>query len=152
MNQHWPDPRDPWSGLVAPQDRQQGSHNVGGYQAPPGYQSGAWPAQWQAPHAYAPPGPGYAHPWPGNTDPGPTTGSVVSALVVALITMMVCSGTNVIGVVLSCIALGKREENPGEAAKLTRYAWVSNWIHLALIAILGTLFVAMLVTASGVEP
>lgn len=152
MSHHWPDPQDSWGTPAKPQDWQQSSHNMGGYQAPPGYQSGGWPTQWQASPAYGPPGPGYAYPHPSPTGPGPTTGNVVSALVVGAITMMTCYGTNLISVVLACIALGKREENPDEAAKLTRYAWVSNWIHLTLLGLIIAAVVTLVIVAESTHP
>ncbi|MBB4934101.1 hypothetical protein F4561_004921 [Lipingzhangella halophila] len=151
MSQQWPDPRGFWQDQPGAHEWQQGGHHGGGgyqippgdYQVPPGdYQSGAWQSQWQTHGAY-----GYAYPRPGYADPGPMTGSVVAALVVAAITMFLCGGTNIVGLLLACIALGKRDDNPVEAAKLTRYAWISNWIHIGILALIVVFFIVMIVLA-----
>ncbi|CAM3750464.1 hypothetical protein [Nocardiopsis rhodophaea] len=133
-------------------DPQQGYGNgpAGGYGPPPG---GPADAAWGQGHPQTPYGapsypPGYPWPSPGPGTAGepPSTGGLIGAMVVAVITMLICQGTNVIGVIMVALALGKRTTSPDEARKFTKYAWISNGIHLGLILIGAAFFASAIAT------
>ncbi|ASU82248.1 hypothetical protein CDO52_05115 [Nocardiopsis gilva YIM 90087] len=139
MSAQWPDP-------------QQGYWNdpAGGYEPTPGGQpDAAWGQGYpQAAYGAPPYPPGYPQPYPGagTVEEPPSTGGLIGAMVVAVITMLICQGTNIIGVILVALALGKRTTNPYEARKFGKYAWISNWIHLGLILLGVALFAAAIAT------
>ncbi|QVQ54982.1 hypothetical protein J4H86_17440 [Spiractinospora alimapuensis] len=55
-----------------------------------------------------------------------------------------CCATNLVAVVFAAIALSKDNE-PNEMARFTRYAWISNGIHLGLVALFVLFMVVMII-------
>ncbi|WP_017592021.1 hypothetical protein [Nocardiopsis potens] len=129
------------------------SQRPGGYDPPPGYQTGA---QQSFPH-----GPGYGpQPPPYPPRPYPVTdpeieagqGSAVGALVVSLITMLLCSMlTNAIGMVFAVIAMSEKHDVE-RFRRFTRYAWISNWIHIGLVGLGIVAFVAFFAVMIATAP
>ncbi len=143
MSQHWPDPHGYWGDSAGQQHQRQSGYDQGGYQAPPGYQSGAWPTHGNAYHGsygYT----GYTGPPPPGTSSNQHSASTILALVTAIGTVLFCGYTNIIGVILAAVALGKNND-PAEAARMTRFAWISNWIHIGLLVVLVLVMVAYFV-------
>lgn len=122
----------------------------GGYGPPP---PGAAP---YGPPPPPPPGPGYGPPHPMGPGPyprpplppeqQPPSGGTITALVVSILLVPLCMGniTPIIGTVLAGIALSERSRDPQRHNQLRRYAWISNCIHLALVAVLAA-FIATLI-------
>ncbi|MBB6173797.1 hypothetical protein HNR23_003857 [Nocardiopsis mwathae] len=139
MSAQWPDP-------------QQGHWNrpTGGYEPQAGGQPGTGWGQ-ASPHpAYPPPYmPGYPAPYPGGgpVEEPPSTGGLVGAMIVAVVTAMLCSGTNLVGIVLGAIALAKRTSEPAEARKLTKYTWICNWIHIGILLLVIGFFAVVIAFA-----
>ncbi|MFE3459991.1 hypothetical protein ACFXKD_20795 [Nocardiopsis aegyptia] len=97
-----------------------GDHATGGYAAHGPY--GAYGGGYPPPHEpYRP------------TGEMPSQGSMIGALVMAIILMVTCCGTvSVVGIVFAAMALGEKYD-ADVAAKYTRYAWTSNWISLGIV-------------------
>lgn len=138
MSNQWPGPGDYWG-------QQPGN---GGYGPPPGdpwgggQPSGPYGAA-QGPYGgYPPPGGGY--PQPGQSPPA--KGSAIAALIVAILTVVLCCATNIIGIVFAAIAIGN-DRSHEDIEKFTRYAWIANIVHVSLV-VLGFLFIVVL-GASG---
>lgn len=128
MSYQYPDPGGYWD-----------DSRSGGWQATPntgGYQGsyGGYGAQ-----------PPYSDPYAAPPDKT----STIWALVVAIVsTVLCCAYTNIIGIVFAALALGK-EDTPTEMDRFTRYAWISNGIHLGL-AVLGIIaYILIIVFAAS---
>ncbi|MFC7326458.1 hypothetical protein [Marinactinospora rubrisoli] len=117
MSNHWPGPSDYWSGS----GRQPDGH--------PGYGN-----EWQHP-------PGGYPPVPPPYGPPPSRGSTITAMVVAIITTVACCTTNILGIIFAAMALGERD--PERAEQLTRWAWTSNIVHVALLVLLISALIVM---------
>ncbi|WP_053616659.1 hypothetical protein [Nocardiopsis sp. NRRL B-16309] len=116
--------------------------STGGYAAPGSY--GAYGG------AY---GGGYGGGYPPPHDPYqptgelPSQGSMIGALVMAILLMVTCCGlVSVVGVVFSALALGEKYDAE-RAAKYTRYAWISNWINLGIVLFAIVAYVLIVVFA-----
>ncbi|MFW5416033.1 hypothetical protein J0910_05355 [Nocardiopsis sp. CNT-189] len=116
------------------------SQRPGGYDPPPGYQTGAQrpfppPGTGHGPQQQPPP---YAHhPYPPATHPEIEAGQgrAIGALVTALITMLLCSMlTNAVGMVFAVIAMSEKHDVE-RFRRFTKYAWISNWIHIGLVGL-----------------
>ncbi|WP_161628665.1 hypothetical protein [Nocardiopsis salina] len=77
----------------------------------------------------------------------PPSGSTITALVVSILLVPLCLGniTPIIGTVLAGIALSERSRDPQRHNQLRRYAWISNSIHLALVALVATLIATAII-------
>ncbi|PSK99667.1 hypothetical protein CLV63_103394 [Murinocardiopsis flavida] len=130
MSNQWPG--DYWG--------QQPGH--GGYGPPPpgdpwtgGQPSGPYGSA-QGPYGgYPPPGGGYPPPGGGGYPQSPPAkGSAIAALIVAILTVVLCCATNIIGIVFAAIAIGN-DRSPEEMEKFTRYAWIANIVHVVLVVV-----------------
>lgn len=108
--------------------------STGGYAAPGSY--GAYGGGYPPPHdPYQP------------TGEMPTQGSMIGALVMAIILMVTCCGAvSVVGVIFSALALGEKYDAE-RAARYTRYAWTSNWIILGILLFVIVAYILLMVFA-----
>lgn len=125
MNDNWKTPgygNDSHGGYGGPQQGGYGGpHPGGGYPPPPQDHPGG---PWQAPAPYGHPGEGMP------AEPVNATPALVTGI---LITVLCCSLTNIIAIVLAALAMN--EKDPDRARSYVRGAWISNWIHLGLIVL-----------------
>ncbi|GLU47427.1 hypothetical protein [Nocardiopsis ansamitocini] len=132
MSSQWSGPPDYWGDPRQP--RPPGWD--GGYGQP----SGPW-----QPGYPPPPPPGYGRPpgYPPHPGPPPARGNAILSLIIAIIVTLSCFGfTNIIGIVFAAIALSK-EQDPVEFEKYTRWAWLSNFIHIGILILLLVLFLSL---------
>lgn len=110
-----------------------GHPGQGGYSGAPVHGTGGYAAagQW----AYQPPPP----------PPAENQNSTILALVFGVLGTMMCM-TNLFAVVFAAVALSK-DRNQAEMDRFTRYAWISNWIHIGL-AVCFTLFIITVIVAA----
>ncbi|GAB2508038.1 hypothetical protein [Nocardiopsis aegyptia] len=115
-----------------------GDPSTGGYSAHGPYGPyGAYGGGYPPPYSPYPP-----------TGEMPSQGSMIGALVMAIILMVTCCGTvSVIGIVFAAMALGEKHDAE-VAAKYTRYAWTSNWISLGIILFAAVLIGLAIATSS----
>lgn len=128
MNSQWPGSGDAWGDRTGPQ-----SPNPGGgpYGAPD--------ASWQSSASHVPPQSGQ----PPHSSPPLAKGNAVLALIIAIILTLTCVGvTDVIGIVLAAVALSK-DQDPEEFDRYTRWAWLSNFVHIGFLVLLLVLFLAL---------
>lgn len=144
MSNQYPDPDGYWQNNpgwhAAPPDGPGGNYydahgypGAGGYSGSAGYGGGGYGGQW------GPTPPPYPEPPPDKT-------STIWALVLG-ITGFLCCATNLIAVVFAAVALSKDRE-PGEMARFTRYAWISNAVHLALLVVFALFMVVVIILDS----
>ena len=123
MSDQWPPPQRP-----------------GGYDPPPGYQTGAQrpfpPGPGHGPQQPAPQQPPYVPPYRATSpEIEAGQGSVIGALVVSLVTLILCGLlTNIVGLVFTVIAMSEKYDVE-RFRRFTKYAWVSNWIHIGLVGL-----------------
>ncbi|UOE19290.1 hypothetical protein NI17_021545 [Thermobifida halotolerans] len=131
MNSQWPGSGDSWGDRTGPQPP-----------SPGGGAHGASGVPW---HSFPPPDlPPPAHPGqPPLSGPPLAKGNAVLALIIAIILTLTCVGvTDVIGIALAAVALSK-DQDPEEFDRYTRWAWLSNFIHIGFLVLLLVLFVAL---------
>lgn len=132
MSSQWPGSGDYWGDPHQPQQ----PGRDGGYGRPGG--------PWQPPAPQVPPHPGFL-PQPPGVPPGPppAKGNTVLALIIAIIVTLSCCGfTNIIGIVFASVALSKEQE-PEDFEKYTRWAWLSNFVHIGILVLIVVLFVML---------
>jgi hypothetical protein len=86
-------------------------------------------------------------PPPPYTDPyaaPPDKTSTIWALVVSILSVVLCCYTNIIGIVFAAIALSKDRE-PEEMERMTRWSWISTGIHVAVGVVLVVLWLIFVV-------
>ena len=145
MNDQWPE-----QGGEPPEQRPNTGEFGQQEQGQPTGPQGAYGSSAQG--AYPPPNAGYygqGYAPPAGSDPRieARRGTAIGALVVSVLTVVLCGLlTNIIGLVFSIIALFEKTDAE-KFEKFTKYAWISNWIHIGLLILLVVVGIVFLVFA-----